>query len=75
MLIELVGGGPMDGDRFIVPDTLRIIYLQWYNPAVAFLTPLGPVPRPGQVEDGHVLLGSYVAQGEPPAEFLWAPEA
>ena len=71
--VELTGGGPFDGDRIVVLDSVRVIVLQRWEPSV-FLHPLGPVPGPGGPDDGCVLLGKYEAQDEPFTEFRWIPE-
>ena len=73
MIVELTGGGPFDGDQANVLDSVRTIILTRMTPA-AFLQPLGPVPGPGEPSDGYERVGAYVAQGEPPATFCWAPE-
>ena len=73
MIVEFVGGGPLDGTRARVDDAARQLVLVRPNLA-AFLQPLGPVPGPGEIPDGYERVGAYVARANSPREFLWTPE-
>lgn len=73
MIVELTGGGPLDGDRAEVDDAVRSIVLTKAN-FMAFLQPLGPLVA--GMDDGYVRVGAYVATEVvgPPTTFCWVAE-
>lgn len=73
MIVELMGGGPMDGDRVDLDDRVRSIVLTRPNFA-AFLQPLGPMED--GVPHGYERVGRYVAPDSAwlPTAFWWTPE-
>lgn len=72
MIVELVGG-PLDGDRAELDDSVRSIVMTRPNFA-AFLQPLGPLA--GDVPHGYERVGAYVAVESAwlPTEFRWEAE-